>query len=106
MYAITAAADVLGVTPRALRKALQRGETIASLTQACGLDLDVMTAKIVDSEVPDVEALAKIAGFRDDDVSRFSTEMRDYLVSFIQHGEQAANALFDGPSGWPVLAAA
>jgi hypothetical protein len=102
MYAIPAAADILGVTPEALETALERGETIATLTRACGLDVEQMTEQVLDAEVPDVEALATIAGFDSDEVSQFSHELRSYLISFIHEGEQAANARFDRP----VLAAA
>ncbi|NED94736.1 hypothetical protein G1H11_05370 [Phytoactinopolyspora alkaliphila] len=102
MYAIPAAAEVLGVTPTALEAALRRGETIASLTEGCGLDVDRMTEQVLDAEVPDIEALASIAGFDSDEIDQFAAELRNYLISFIHEGEQAANALFDGP----VLAAA
>ncbi|WP_129664720.1 hypothetical protein [Phytoactinopolyspora endophytica] len=98
MYAIPTAAGILGVTPAALEAALQRGETIATLARACGLDLDTMTDSLVDAEVPDVEALATIAGFDSDDISEFTAEMRAYLVTFINDGEHVANAQFDRPA--------
>ncbi|AYY12589.1 hypothetical protein EF847_07595 [Actinobacteria bacterium YIM 96077] len=102
MYAISTAAEILGVTPSALEAALERGETIATLTEACGLDLDHMTESLVNAEVPDIEALAMIAGFDSDEIAQFGAEVRQYVTSFIHDGEQAANRRFDGP----VLAAA
>lgn len=96
MYAIPTAAGILGVTPRALEAALDRGETIASLTRACGLDPEEMAQSVVDAEVADVEVLATIAGFSAADVAVFVQEMRAYLVCFVYDGEDVADALFDG----------
>lgn len=95
MYAMTTAAEILGVTPAALEAALARDETILSLTRACGLDPKRMTEAIVDAETADVEALATIAGFGADDVAGFVGEMRSYLVSFVTDGEHVADRLFD-----------
>lgn len=108
MYAISTAADILGVTPTALEAALARGETIVSLTRACGLDPDEMTESVVDAEVADVAALAMIAGFDADAIAEFVAEMRAYLVSFVTHGEQVAEQFFGGyrEISQPVMTAA
>ncbi|PSL08541.1 hypothetical protein CLV30_101516 [Haloactinopolyspora alba] len=95
MYAIPTAADRLGVTPGALRKALDRGETIANLTRACGLDPDEMTLAVIDAEVADVEALALISGFDDTEIALFVSELRAFIITFVWDGEAAANARFD-----------
>ncbi|WP_166345563.1 hypothetical protein [Phytoactinopolyspora limicola] len=98
MYAIPTAAEILGVTPAALEAALDRGETIATVTRACGLDVDHMTESLVNAEVPDIEALAMIAGFTTAEISQFAAEVRTYLTSFVEHGQQAADAWFDSPA--------
>ncbi|TDE10139.1 hypothetical protein [Jiangella asiatica] len=95
MYAMTTAAELLGVTPKALAAALARGETVLSLTKARGLDTDRMVEAVVDSESADVAALATIAGFAPDDVELFSRELRAYLVAFVTDGEDVADRLFD-----------
>ncbi|WP_026877897.1 hypothetical protein [Jiangella gansuensis] len=95
MYAMTTAADLLGVTPSALEAALARGETVLSLTRACGLDPHWMVEAVVDSEAADLTALATIAGFGPDDVELFGRELRAYLVAFVADGEDAADRLYD-----------
>lgn len=95
MYAIPTAAQFLGVTPTALEAALDRGETLRSLTIACGLDPDRMTEAVVDAETADVVALARIAGFGPDAVAEFTRELRAYLVAYVRDGEQAADRLFE-----------
>jgi hypothetical protein len=102
MYAIPTAAEILGVTPNALEAALDRGETIATVTRACGLDVEHMKESLIDAEVPDIEALAMIAGFDSEEISQFAAEVRSYLDSFVEHGEQVADTWFDSPA---VLAA-
>lgn len=95
MYAISTAAERLGVTPTALETALDRGETIATLTRACGLDPDEMTLSVINAEVADVEALAVIAGFDAAEVAQFVAEVRAYLITLVWDGEAAADARFD-----------
>jgi hypothetical protein len=95
MYAIPTAAQMLGVTPTALEAALERGETIASLALACGLDPESMTETIIDAETADVVALASIAGFGPDAVAEFARELRTYLVAFVRDGERVADRLFE-----------
>lgn len=94
MYAISTAAANLGVTPSALETALSRGETIASLTRACGLDPDEMTRSVIEAEVADVEALAMIAGFDSAEITQFVKEMCEYLITLVWDGEAAADARF------------
>ncbi|NEE03743.1 hypothetical protein [Phytoactinopolyspora halotolerans] len=98
MYAIPTAAEILGVTPAALEAALERGETIATLSRSCDVDVDTMTESLVDAEVPDVEALATIAGFTSDEIAQFAAELRAYLVEFVNEGQDAADNLFDSPA--------
>ena len=96
MYAMTTAAEHLGVTPKALSTALERGETIASLTRACGLDPDEMTLAVINAEVADIEALAMIAGFDASTTATFVAELREYLITYVWDGQAAADARFDG----------
>ncbi|MGH8828349.1 MAG: hypothetical protein ACRDVZ_12310 [Jiangellaceae bacterium] len=91
MDALSIAAEQLGVTPRALQAALDRGETIASLAQACGLDADRVREAIVDAEVSDVEALGPIAGFSPADVGQFVREISAYLREFVERGQLVAD---------------
>lgn len=86
-------ADQLGVTPRALQAALDRGETIASLARSCGLATDLLLEAIVDAEVSDIETLAVIAGFGPADVDEFVRETTVYLREFVEHGEAVAEKL-------------
>lgn len=102
MYAIPTAAQILGVTPKALATALERGETIHSLAVACGQDPDRMTEAIIDAETADVVALASIAGFGPDAVAEFARELRAYLVAFVHDGEHAADRLFEARTLQPV----
>ncbi|WP_157574935.1 hypothetical protein [Jiangella muralis] len=95
MYAIPTAAHILGVTPAALAAALERGETIRSLTIACGHDPERMTQAVVDAETADVVALAGIAGFGPDAVAEFVGELRAYLVAFVRDGQRVADRLFE-----------
>ncbi|SEF15203.1 hypothetical protein [Jiangella alba] len=95
MYAIPTAAHLLGVTPAALEAALERGETIRSLTIACGQDPERMTDAVIDAETADVVALAGIAGFGPDAVAEFVRELRDYLVAFVRDGQRVADRLFE-----------
>jgi hypothetical protein len=92
MWAYRTAAELLGVTQTALHAALDRGETIASLVDACGLDVNRVTEAIVEAELADIDALARIAGFARADIVLFRHEMRDYLVALVTHGEHAAEA--------------
>jgi len=96
MWALSTAAEKLGVTPVALQMALDRGETIASLAQACGVDVDEVTETVVEAELADIEALARIAGFGAADIALLGREMREYLVAVVNEGEHIAEALFDG----------
>lgn len=102
MDMVTAAADELGVTPRALRAALDRGETIGSFAGACGLDVAAVTAAIVDAEVSDIEALAPIAGFDDADITLFVAEMAAWLRAYVEDGEAAGDATTQAPPLMPV----
>ncbi|WP_152690575.1 LLM class oxidoreductase [Jiangella alkaliphila] len=102
MYAIPTAAHILGVTPAALEAALERGETIRSLTIACGQDPDRITEAIVDAETGDVVALARIAGFEPDAIAEFTRELRAYLVAFVDDGERVADRLFETRTLQPV----
>lgn len=96
MYANETAAEILGVTPDALAHALGRGETIASITASCGLDVRAMTEAVVDAELADIEALAVIAGFAPDAVDDIVADMRAYVVAVITDGAAAAEARFSG----------
>ncbi|TDD68499.1 hypothetical protein E1262_15880 [Jiangella aurantiaca] len=102
MYAIPTAAQILGVTPAALEAALEHGETIRSLTIACGHDPDLMTEAIVDAETADVVALADIAGFGPDAIAEFARELRAYLVAFVSDGQHVADRLFETRTLQPV----
>lgn len=102
MYAIPTAAHILGVTPTALEAALERGETIRSITIACGIDPERMTDAVVDAETADVVALARIAGFGPDAVAEFVRELRAYLVAFVRDGERVADRLFETRTLQPV----
>lgn len=95
MWALSTAAEKLGVTSAALQMALDRGETIASLAHAGGVDVDEVTESVVDAELADVEALARIAGFGAADIALLGRDMREYLVAVVNKGEHIAEALFD-----------
>lgn len=90
MYAITTAAEILGVTADALERALDRGETIGTLTKACGLDVDAMTRAVVDAELADFTVLARIAGFDPAGQVEILRDIRDYVITFVNQGEYAA----------------
>lgn len=103
MYVTSTAAEILGVARVVLETTLASGETIADLARGRGLDVDAVTEAVVDSEIADIEVLAVIAGFSADDVMLFVNEVRDYVVAFVNGGEETANQQFDHV---PVLAAA
>lgn len=102
MYAIPTAAHILGVTPAALEAALERGETIRSITIACGHDPERMTDAVIEAETADVVALAGIAGFGPDAIAEFVRELRAYLVTFVRDGERVADRLFETRTLQPV----
>jgi hypothetical protein len=96
MWALPIAAEMLGVTPTAMQAALDRGETIASLAQECGLDVEQVVDAVVAAELADIEALARIAGFAEADVELFGLEVRGYLGTMVTNGERSAEALVEG----------
>jgi hypothetical protein len=96
MWVQSTAAQMLGVTATALQAALDRGETIASLAQECGVDVEQVVDTVVAAELADIEALARITGFTEADVELFGLEVRAYLGTLVTSGESAAEALVEG----------